>query len=44
MKEKMIEVFELKFVKKTNWNEIYYNDTHVYIFNFPTKTCKIKPR
>lgn len=44
MKEKLIEIFNLRLIKKTKWNEIYYSDTHVFIFNSTTKECKIKPR
>ena len=44
MKHKMINVFDLKFLKKTKWNEIYENDTHVFIFNTAVKEWKIKPR
>jgi hypothetical protein len=44
MKEKLIKIFNLKFVTKTKWNEIYYSDAHVFIFNIATKTWKIKPR
>ena len=40
----MIEMFDLKFLQKTKWNEIYENDTHTFIFNIEVKTWKIKPR
>lgn len=44
MKEKMIELFNLKLIERTTWNEIYYSDTHVFIWNIAIKTWKIKPR
>jgi len=44
MQDILIRIFNLRFVRKTNWNEIYYSDTHVFIFNVSAKTCKIKPR
>lgn len=44
MKEKLVKQFNLRFLRKTNWNEIYENDTHVFIFNVTTKIVKIKPR
>lgn len=40
----MIKIFDLKFVQSTKHNEIYYSDTHVWIWNIATKTWKIKPR
>lgn len=44
MKEKMIQAFHLKFIERTKWNEIYYSDTHVFIWNNSTKEWRIKPR
>ncbi len=44
MKEKMIELFNLKLIERTTWNEIYYSDTHVFVWNIAIKTWKIKPR
>lgn len=44
MKEKLIKLFGLKFISSTTWNDIYYSDTHVFIFNRTTKWIKIKPR
>lgn len=40
----MIDTFNLKFLEKTKWNEIYENNTHVFIFNTEVRTWKIKPR
>jgi len=44
MKEELIRLFNLRFIKKTEWNEIYYSQHHVFIFNVSTKHIKIKPR
>lgn len=44
MKEELMRMFNLEFVKKTEWNEIYYSEHHVFIFNVSTKHIKIKPR
>ncbi len=44
MKEKMIELFNLRYVEATKWNDIYENDTHIFIFNSTTKVAKIKPK
>lgn len=44
MKEKLVRLFDLKYQTSTHWNDIYYSDTHVFIFNRTTKIVKIKPR
>ncbi len=44
MKEKLIKLFDLKFIESRKWNDIWYSDTHVFIFNRTTKECRIKPR
>ena len=44
MKEELQKMFNLKFVKTTEWNEIYYSEHHVFIFNRFTKCIKIKPK
>ena len=44
MKEQMIELFNLRYVETTKWNDIYENTTHVFIFNRVTKEIKIKPK
>ena len=44
MKEELQKMFNLEFIKKTEWNEIYYSEHHVFIFNVSTKQIKIKPR
>lgn len=44
MKEKLIEIFNLKYVAATKWNEIYQSNTHIFVFNRATKECKIKPK
>jgi hypothetical protein len=44
MKDRLINIFELKYMTSTKWNEIYENDTHVFIFNRTTRECKIKAK
>ena len=44
MKQKMIELFDLRFVEATKWNDVYENDTHIFIFNRTTKVVKAKPK
>lgn len=44
MREELINIFKLKFIKATEWNDIYYSQHHVFIFNRSTKYVKIKPR
>lgn len=44
MKEQIIELFNLRYVETTKWNDIYENTTHVFIFNRVTKETKIKPK
>lgn len=44
MKTRLIDVFKLRFLRETKWNELYENDTHIFIFNTTTKECKIKPK
>lgn len=44
MQEKLIEVFSLRLVENTKWNVVYENDTHIFIFNRPSKITKIKPK
>ncbi len=44
MKEKLIKIFGLRFIKSTKWNDVYQNDTHVFIWNRATSIWKIKPQ
>lgn len=44
MREKLIKYFNLRYITTTKWNDIYYSETHVFIFNKTTNTWKIKPR
>lgn len=44
MKEELIKIFDLQFIKATEWNDIFYSEHHVFIFNRSTKNIKIKPR
>lgn len=44
MEQKMVELFDLIFIEATKWNDVYENDTHIFIFNRITKVAKIKPK
>ena len=44
MKDKLIELFNFKFISKTKWNEVWENDYFTMIYNSMTKLIKIKPR
>ena len=43
MKDKLIEIFDFKFISKTKWNEVWGNDYFTMIYNPMTKLIKIKP-
>lgn len=44
MKDKLIEIFNFKFISKTKWNEVWENDYFTMIYNPISKLIKIKPK
>lgn len=44
MKHKLIELYKMKFVSATKWNEIYENDGYILIWNRMSELIKIKPK
>lgn len=42
MKEKLIEIFKLKYVAETKWNLVYQNDDYILVYNKITRDCKLK--
>lgn len=43
MKERIIQLLQMRLTETTKHNEIYKNSTHVLIYNPLTYTIKIKP-
>lgn len=42
MKDKLIEIFQFKFISKTKWNEVWESEYFIMIYNSVTKLIKIK--